>query len=150
MRPFTLILVVAALSAPAALAQQAVTPSATRILRGVVLTARDVPLARVRVAVGGAPSADPPILTDERGEFAVRVPDRELVQLTFTKARYTTALADVRRSESSGRDGTLRVRLALGGVISGQVLDRSGNPVGQTAVTAWRLGTPPASIPPVQ
>ena len=144
----TTVLVLLLFTSPAVRAQQPAA-STTVTLRGVVVTSSDVPLARVRVAVGGAPPSEAPVLTDDRGQFAVRVPDTELVQLTFTKARYATALVDVRRRELSARDDTMRVRLALGGVISGQVRDRSGEPVLQVVVTGWRLGTAPP-VPPVQ
>ena len=144
----TTVLVLLLFTSPAVRAQQPAA-STTVTLRGVVVTSSDVPLARVRVAVGGAAPSEAPVLTDDRGQFAVRVPDTELVQLTFTKARYATAFVDVRRRELSARDETMRVRLALGGVISGQVRDRAGEPVLQVVVTAWRLGTAPP-VSPVQ
>jgi hypothetical protein len=170
------IIVVLALIAPAALAQpfdslalvQGRQPSSTpgtRTLRGVVVTATDVPLARVRVAVFGkvpAPAGlvtntptgavlqqlatlerlatQPPVLTDERGQFTVRVPDADSVILKFTKARYAALTVDVPRNVSNAQGATdLRVRLTLGGAISGQVRDQYGGPVMQVAVTARRL-----------
>src|SRR5690349_14053188 len=72
-------------------------------LRGVVVTANDVPLPRVRVAVinmadSGATltlglrsfSPAPPrgVLTDDRGQFTIQVPATASARLTFVKARY--------------------------------------------------------------
>ena len=148
---FAHIIVVVTLLAPGVLAQQAVTPPATRILRGVVLTASDVPLPRVRVAVAGAPAGEPPVLTDERGQFTVRVADGESVRLTFTKARYAAVNVDMRRAELDAAATTgMRVRLSLGGAISGQVRDRSGVPVSRISVTARQAWPAAQSDSPVR
>ena len=147
----------------------------TRTLRGVVVTSSDVPLARVRVAVFGkvpAPAGlvtttptgaalqqlatleqlatQPTVLTDERGQFTVRVPDADSVFLKFTKARYAALTVDIRRDDSNAQSGMeMRVRLTLGGAISGQVRDQYGAAVMQVAVTARRLGPGSAADPPL-
>jgi carboxypeptidase family protein len=179
MQPLRLIVLLALLAPPAlaqpfdslALAQgrqPSGTPGTlgTRTLRGVVVTNSDVPLARVRVAVtmqrpgtagdprtGVAVAVDflteSPVLTDDRGQFTVRVPDADSVRLTFTKARYATANVVVTRGELSQQNAIdMRVRLALGGAISGQVRNQYGAPVMQMAVTARRLDSQPPSDPP--
>lgn len=144
------VIVVLMLIAPAAVAQQAVPTPAARTLRGVVLTASDVPLPRVRVTVTGAPATEPPVLSDERGQFSVRVPDADPVRLTFAKARYAAVTVDVRRSElNAGNTAGMRVRLSLGGAISGQVRDRSGAPVVEVTVTVRQTWPAAQSEPPV-
>src|SRR5215510_6478368 len=107
------VIVVLSLIAPAVAAQQQSPASTTRTLRGVVLTASDVPLPRVRVAVAGVSATDPAVLTDERGQFAVRVQDKDSVRLTFTKARYAVANVDMRRAElDAAAAASIRVRLS--------------------------------------
>ena len=135
------VVIFVALSAPILAAQQpSATPPALTV-RGVVTTANDAPLARVRVAVSGAPGSELPVLTDERGQFTVRALATDSVRLTFTRARYATVIADVRRTELSGSPAReLRVRMSLGGSISGVVRDRSGAPVMLASVLAGRLG----------
>jgi len=158
------LIVLLALLAPPALAQpfdslalaQGRQPSGTpgtpgtRTLRGVVGTATDVPLARVRVAVGvvGRSTTESPVLTDDRGQFTVRLPDMDSVRLSFIKARYATNTLDLRRTDQNALIANgLRVRLSLGGAISGQVRDQYGAPAMQIAVTARRMGT--TSLPEV-
>jgi hypothetical protein len=166
----TVVVILLALITPVARAQQPPgTPGTpgTRTLRGVVVTSSDVPLARVRVAVtmqrsgtagdprtGVAVAVDaliePPVLTDDRGQFTVRVPDADSVRLTFTKARYATANVVVSRSDLNQQNAIdMRVRLSLGAAISGQVRDQHGAPVMQMAVTARWLGSQPPSDPSV-
>ena len=117
-------------------------------MRGVVVTANDVPLPRVRVTVTGSTATEPAVFTDERGQFAVRMPAASSVRLTFTNASYAATVVDVRPSDPRTADG-VRVRLSLGGAISGQIRDRSGNPVIEASVTARRLSPTPASEPAV-
>lgn len=143
-------LLILALVAPVSAQQRAISRG-TRMVSGVVLTSNDVPLTRVLVAVtpGAGGRADtsltePPILTDDRGRFTVRVPDAQSVFLRFTKARYATMTVDVRRSDSD-----LRVRLLLGAAISGQVRDQYGAPVMTVAVTARRVAPESAADPPM-
>ena len=164
------LIVLLALLAPPALAQPfdslalaqggqlSVTPSTqstqgtpgTRVLRGQVVTSSDVPLPRVRVAVFPGSLTEPAVFTDERGQFTVRLPDAESVRVTFTKARYVDTSIDVRRSAATPQDGVdVRVRLSLGGAISGEVRDRTGAPVAEATVTARRLSRAPTSDPAV-
>ena len=125
-------IVVIALIAPAALVQpfdslrlaqgsQAVV-SGSLMLRGVVMTSSDVPLARVRVAVpvdvppqlvelGAFPESAPGVLTDDRGRFTLQVPAASTpIRLTFAKARYATRTTEISPRElTAGSD--IRVRL---------------------------------------
>ncbi|MGH9242589.1 MAG: hypothetical protein ACRD3G_31455, partial [Vicinamibacterales bacterium] len=132
-------LVLLALIAPSAMAQQAA-PPATVTLNGIVVTANDVPLARVRVA--SAPAAqspellrlalvrqEPGVLTDAGGRFTVRVPAIASLSLSFTKARYVSLTAAVSPKELTASGSEIRVRMSLAGAISGQVLERSGAPL---------------------
>src|SRR5690349_2764779 len=147
MKPLLLVVVLALLTSPA-LAQQPSSTPGNRTLRGVVLTSNDAPLARVRVSFTPGLATEPPVLTDDRGQFTVRVPDVESVRLTFAKARYVAASIDARRS-APGAAATpdIRVRMVLGAAISGQVRDRSGAPAIEAVVTARRLGPGSASNP---
>src|SRR5688572_25452096 len=69
----------------------------TLTLRGVVVTASDVPLPRVHVGVvsaqsqqlaaaGLSPRSERGVLTDDRGLFTITVPATGPVRLAFTKA----------------------------------------------------------------
>jgi hypothetical protein len=142
MKPIRLIVLLALLAPPLLAQQPPGTPGTlgtpgTRTLRGVVVSANDTPMARVRVAaVTGSATSEPAVLTDERGEFAVGVPGTERARLIFTEARYA---GDRKALAASG----LRVRMSLAGAISGQVRDRAGEPVLQAAVTMRRLASGP-------
>jgi protocatechuate 3,4-dioxygenase beta subunit len=145
----TTVIVLLALITPAAVAQQRDAVPATLTLRGVVLSGNDVPLARVRVAVTPGSVTEPAVLTDDRGQFTVRVPDTESVRLTFSKARYVGTSIEVPRSAPNTTDrADIRVRLSLGGAINGQVRDRSGAPVIEATVTARRLVPSPSTTDP--
>src|SRR5687768_17468806 len=131
-----------ALLPPPALAQQPATTPATRMLSGIVATASDVPLARVRVVVGvaGRFVTESRVLTDDRGQFTVPLPDADSVRVSFIKARYATHTIDLRRSDVNALNANgLRVRLSLGGAISGKVRDQYGAPAMQVVVSARRL-----------
>src|SRR5687767_9739938 len=141
--PVSLVLV--ALVAPHATAQQPAASGPAFTLRGVVTTANEAPLARVRVAVVGVAVSDPPVLTDEGGQFSIGLPDVESIRLTFTKARYAVVTQEIRRSERNAREAApLRIRMSLGGAINGRVRDRSGAPVDEAVITA-RRSTPPGA-----
>jgi protocatechuate 3,4-dioxygenase beta subunit len=131
------VLTLLALTAVAPSAQQPAAPSATVVLRGVVTTANDVPLPRVRVApavavlpqmamLGVRPEAARGVLTDDRGQFTIRVPSTATLRLAFVKARYTAFTAEVSPRDLAAQDSDIRVRMSLAGAISGLVLDRSG------------------------
>ena len=142
-------LVTLAFIAPAA-AQQP-TATATLTLRGVVVTANDAPLPRVRVAL--APAAlspelmrlavalqEPGVLTDADGRFTLRVPARASLPLSFTKARYVSLRVDVSPNELTASGSEIRVRMPLSGAISGQVLERSGAPLMMATVALRSAG----------
>jgi hypothetical protein len=142
--PLSLVLV--ALVAAPATAQQPAAIGPVLTLRGVVTTTNDAPLARVRVAIVGVAVPDPPALTDERGQFSIDLPDVQSVRLTFTKARYAVVTQDFVRGElNAQKAAALRIRMSLGGAITGQVRDRSGAPVEEAVITA-RRSTPPDAV----
>jgi hypothetical protein len=133
------ILVVSALAVTSAIAQQPPTASgAVHTVRGVVTTANDAPLVRVRVAITGSAAV---VLTDERGGFSIPVPDAETVRVTFSKAGYALVTAVLTRADLTATSAVpMRVRLSRGGAISGRVVDGSGAPVMLATVTARRTG----------
>ena len=142
MRP-TVSLVLVALVASSATAQQPTARGPAFTLRGVVTSTNEAPLARVRVAVVGVAVPDPPVLTDERGQFSIGLPDAQSVRLSFTKARYAAVTQDFTRTElNAQKAAALRIRMSLGAAISGQVRDRSGASVDEAVITA-RRSTPP-------
>ena len=173
------IIVVLALIAPAALAQQpSGTPGTlstpgtpgtlgtpgtpdtpgTRTVRGVVVTANDTPLPRVRVAPTIAPPPElarmwplesaPGVFTDDRGQFTIQVPAAtSSIRLAFTKARYTTHIADISPRELTNGRFEIRARMSLATAISGRVIDRSGTGVMLAVVTLLRVGTAAAEAP---
>ena len=144
-------LVTLAFIAPSVAAQQP-TVTATLTLRGVVVTANDVPLPRVRVALAPvAPSPElmrlamalqePGVLTDADGRFTVRVPAKDSLALSFTKARYVSLRLETASKELTASGSELRVRMSLSGAISGQVLEPSGTPLMLATVALRRAGT---------
>ena len=138
--------VVLALLGGAVGAQQPAPPAPTVTLHGVVTTANDVPLPRVRVAMTGTATVDiitPGVLTDASGRFTMRVPAIGASRVSFTKAGYVPQTTELTRSQLTAQTQELRVRLARGGAIGGQVLDRSGG-VMMGSVTARRVGAPAA------
>ena len=142
--------VVLALIGDAAGAQQPAAPAPTVTLHGVVTTANDVPLPRVRVAMTGTPLVDTiasGVLTDARGQFTMRVPAIGATRVSFTKAGYVPQTTELTPSQLTAQTQELRVRLARGGAIAGQVLDRSGGRVMMGTVTARRVGAPAADAP---
>ena len=153
------VLVLLALIAPAADAQQAPAPVATIAISGVVTTANDAPLPRVRVAIPVAVSPqlvrmgvnqppEPGVLTDGNGRFTIRVPVRASIRLLFTKARYISQTAEISQRDLDARGSDLRVRMPLAGAISGQVLDRAGGgPLLSAAVQLKRAGSSPSDAP---
>ena len=159
----TVSLVTLALIASAATAQQPTTATVTLTLRGVVVTANDVPLPRVRVAVASArvlspellrlgasdsPFEQPGVLTDERGRFTISVPATASVRLAFTKARYVSFSADVSPRDVTATGSEIRADMSLAGAISGRLLDRSGAQLMLANVMLRRAGEPP-SAPPI-
>jgi len=151
-------LVLFALIGPATFAQQPAAPAAALTVRGVVTTANDAPLPRVRVAI---PAAVPPILagsnirrapervvlTDDLGRFTIRVAASASTILEFSKARYITQAASISPRDLSTPGSEVRVRMALAGAISGQVIDRSGGPLWSATVTLRRAGDARDSAP---
>ena len=129
-------------AASSSLAQQP--PAPTLSIAGRVTAENDAVLPRVRVAVtvqGAQPSA---VLTDERGRFALSLPDTPApVRLTLTKAGYAAQTLDLARSDvAAARTRELQVRLARGAAISGQVVDQLGEPVVGSRVMAQPIEPP--------
>ncbi len=153
------VLVLLALLAPAATAQQAPAPAATIAVSGVVTTANDAPLPRVRVAIPGAviqiqlarmgirPAPERSVLTDNLGRFTIRVAASASTRLEFSKARYITQAATISPRDFSTPGSEVRVRMPLGGTISGQVIDRVGGPLASAAVELHRAGSVQADAP---
>jgi hypothetical protein len=157
-------LLLVAFIAPAATAQQPPAGTAGLILRGVVVTANDVPLPRVRVALapstlspvlmrlGTLPYATPfdasGVLTDERGQFTIQAPVKASVRLAFAKARYVSFTADVSPRDLTAPSSGIRVSMSLAGAISGQLFDRSGARLMLASVVLRRAGDP-TSAPPI-
>ena len=139
----TIVLVLLLLTAPRAGAQQPAAP--TRLtLRGVVVTANDVPLARVRVSV----SNELPVLSDARGRFVIqfeRYPDMLQVRPSFAKAGYLALTPNIQLDQLNDE---VHVRLVRGGAISGQVVDRTGARVMLASVTARRVNLAPSDSVP--
>ena len=155
----TLLVVLLALVAPAARGQQPAATAGTLTLHGVVISANDAPLSRVRVVVPDTRSPELAkfgifgitgrgVLTDDRGRFTIQVPATASVHLAFTKARYVTQITDVSPRELIAQGSEIRVRMPLASVISGKVLDRSGIAV-FNAVVRLRSSSAAASDPPM-
>lgn len=141
--------VVLVLVGGAADAQPPAAPTPTVTLHGVVTTANDAPLPRVRVAMTGTPIVDivgSGVLTDARGQFTMRVPAIGATRVSFSKAGYVPQTTALTPSQLTAQTQELRVRLARGGAIAGQVLDRSGGRAMAT-VAARRIGAPAADAP---
>ena len=120
-------LLVLALTVVVTAAQQPAAP-ARLMVSGVVTTANDAPLPRVRVEI---PAAVPTalnirvaptrvVLTDNDGRFTIYVPASSTTVLQFSKARYITQTASISPRELSAGAAGMHVRLPLGGAISGR------------------------------
>src|SRR5688572_16448803 len=152
-------LILLAFLCAAPLAQQPANPPATMTLSGLVTTANDVPLPRVRVATPAAvpdefarmgirPASQPGVLTDANGLFTIRVLASTSIRLAFIKARYITETAALSPRELAAGGSDIGVRLSLAGAISGQVLDRfGGGPLMSATVLLRRAGTDPDAAP---
>ena len=153
-------LLVVAVLAPALDAQQqpSPAPAATIAVSGVVTTANDAPLPRVRVAIpvpiplelasmGARPRAERVVLTDNDGRFTIRISASGSTRLEFSKARYITQTIRISPRDYRPEGSEMRVRLSLGGAISGQVIDRSGGPLMSAAVELHRAGGVQADAP---
>jgi protocatechuate 3,4-dioxygenase beta subunit len=151
-------LLVLTLSGVVTVAQQPTAPAMLTV-SGVVMTANDAPLPRVRVAI---PAAVPAILagsyirlaptrvvlTDNDGRFTIHVAASSTTVLQFSKARYITQTTSISPRELSAGASGLRVRLPLGGAISGQVIDRGGGgPLVSATVTLRRVEARQADAP---
>ena len=141
-------LLVLALTVVVTAAQQPAAP-ARLMVSGGVTTANDAPLPRVRVE---SPAAVPTalnirvaptrvVLTDNDGRFTIQVTASSMTMLQFSKARYITQTVRIPPRELSAGASVVRVRLPLGGAISGQVIDRTGGaPLPSATVTLRRAG----------
>jgi protocatechuate 3,4-dioxygenase beta subunit len=124
-------------------ARGAIVPSATRIVRGVVIRAADdVPLGRARVTVSrqGTQAVTASVLTDARGEFVLTVSAEAAVSLRVSKAGYAATTLPL----GTGRRGVptdVRVAMIRGAAISGRAIDENGLPLsGALSLTLRRLG----------
>jgi hypothetical protein len=153
----TAVVILLALITPVARAQRPISGAATLTVRGVVVTANDTPLPRVRVAptvalppelakLGAFPESARGVLTDDRGRFTIQVLATGSTRLAFTKARYTTHTADISSRELTATS-SIRVRMSLAGAITGRVIDRSGTGVMLSLVTLQRAGAAAADAP---
>ena len=144
-------IVLVALAGGITTAQQASAPAATIAISGVVMTANDTPLPRVRVAIpvptpvqlasiGARMRPERIVLTDARGHFSIPIAASRSTALEFSKARYMTQVMAVSPRELSTGGPELRVRMSLGGVVSGQVVDRFGGGLMSATVTLRRAG----------
>jgi hypothetical protein len=135
-------------------------PGATLLtLTGIVTTANDTPLPRVRVAVapapvsaqlartGNSPVLTPGVLTDERGQFTIRVPASASLWLGFSKARYVSLVAAVSPPELTKSGSAIRVQMLLAGAVSGQVFDRTSGPLFGATVWLRQAGARPSAAP---
>jgi hypothetical protein len=154
----TAVVILLALITPGARAQQPVSGPATLTVRGIVVTANDTPLPRVRVtptvglppelaSLGNFQESARGVLTDDRGEFTIHVPATGPMRLAFTKARYTRQTADLLPRVLTASSSEIRVRMSLAGSISGRVIDRSGTGVMLALVTLQRAGAAAADSP---
>ena len=121
----------------------------TAVVSGVVLTAeaRPTPVRRARVALtseGGAVSLF--ATTDDTGRFSIGAVPKGRYTLEASKPAWLTAAYGAKRP---GRPGTpitvgdervppVEVRMSRGGVITGTVIDRTGQPMPGVAASALR------------
>src|SRR5688500_2184342 len=145
MRLTSLLVIALCLAAGDAYSQApgAIVPSATRIVRGVVIRAADdVPLGRARVTVSrqGTQAVTASVLTDARGEFVLTVSAEAAVSLRVSKAGYAATTLPL----GTGRRGVptdVLVAMIRGAAISGRAIDENGLPLsGALSLTLRRLG----------
>ena len=121
----------------------------TAVVSGVVLTAeaRPTPVRRARVALtseGGAVSLF--ATTDDTGRFSIGSVPKGRYTLEASKPSWLTAAYGAKRPGRPGtpitvgddRVSSIEVRMSRGGVITGTVIDRAGQPVPGVAVSALR------------
>ena len=148
------VLVLLALIGQAATAQQPPAAVSTTLnVSGVITSANDAPLPRVRVGVPGAPApidlpasrnVPPGVLTDALGQFTIQVPAAQ-PRIVVSKAGYIAQTLDLPAGPAGATN--VRVRLLRGGVVSGIVSDRTGVRVMLAVVTATAAGGPaPAPV----
>jgi hypothetical protein len=109
----------------------------------------DAPLRRARIVVTGGRWTSEPVLTDNEGGFRVQVPGAVIgpLTVTVTKGGYVTATV---KAAAVDFQSAIVVRLFRGAAISGAVVDRSGAPAIETAVTASRIGGAEDATVPAQ
>jgi hypothetical protein len=121
----------------------------TAVVSGVVLTAeaRPTPVRRARVALmseGGVVSLF--ATTDDNGRFSIGAVPKGRYTLEASKPAWLTAVYGAKRPGRSGTPITVgdervppvEVRMSRGGVITGTVIDRTGQPVPGVAASALR------------
>jgi protocatechuate 3,4-dioxygenase beta subunit len=131
------------------LLQQSPQPQATASIEGSVLklgTTEAVPRAKVTLSQQGSPNSQA-ITADDGGKFAFRNIAPGQYRLTATRDGYVAAEFGQRGPGAAGVQITLvaqqhmkdaRIEMTLTGVISGRVLNRYGEPVGNANVQALR------------
>ena len=131
------------------LLQQSPQPQPTASIEGTVLklgTTEAVPRAKVTLSQQGSPNSQA-ITADDGGKFAFRSLVPGQYRLTATRDGYVPAEFGQRGPGASGVQITLvaqqqmkdaRIEMTLTGVISGRVLNRYGEPVGNANIQALR------------
>ena len=126
-------------------------PAGKGVISGVVVTAdsgRPVPRARVAIA-GGMPRVNASVQTDDQGAFTFANLPAGQFTLTASKGGFLDTIYG-QKQPGSGRAGTpiqlqagqaltqISMPLARGGVITGLVVEESGEPAYGAAVRAYR------------
>ena len=122
-------------------------------LRGRITQAQDpnLPVPRARVSIE-LPNGDTAVAhADENGRYEVPVPVQGAVVITVTKSsylratfRHTSRAAPVAGGpRASAAMPSFDVQMVKAGVITGRVVDSSGQPIMGAGVRAWRTTGPP-------
>ncbi len=128
-------------------ARDAALPTGTAVIAGRVLaadTGRPLKRARVVVAGGGRPRA---ATSDDQGRFQVTSLPAGTYTVTASKSGFVDGVFGQRRALRAGTPveladgqqlGSVNLRLARGGVITGHILDEDGEPLARVMVTVLR------------
>ena len=108
------------------------------VLRGRVVSAGDpaVPMVRVRLLLRSGFTIVQRALTDEEGRFEILMPGSRALILTATKSGFATATL---AAPTAPPAEPLVIPMPLGGVITGRVIDPSGQLVASAGVRARPL-----------
>jgi hypothetical protein len=143
------LLIAGLLQAPAPQRDRTALAAAGGTIRGrVVAAATQQPLHRVRVTLRASDPNAPATVTDTRGLFQLRNVPPGNYTLTAARAGYLTIQYGQRRPRESGRSFDIKagevlegIDLAMykGGVISGRVIDETGEPTPNVRVEAVEM-----------